>query len=169
MQKLIFAFDCNVSGAWNANQFRLVFELPNDDKDSNVVHKGPSVFSRGAATQNPTQMTSTLTAYLTPNTRLSTPRLKYCLPKINTPVSWAALQSFWTAAASLYKALLPLTLTGYVDTHTHCRLATCALANSTFTLKMKHCHKRKQKVLFARSFAGQPLLLCVTHDWTLST
>ncbi len=27
---------------------------------------------------------STLTAYLTPNTRLSTPRLKYCLPKINT-------------------------------------------------------------------------------------
>ncbi len=29
-------------------------------------------------------LTSTLTAYLTPNTHLSTPRLKYYLPKINT-------------------------------------------------------------------------------------
>ncbi len=29
-------------------------------------------------------VTSTLTAYLTPNTRPSTPRLKYHIPKINT-------------------------------------------------------------------------------------
>ncbi len=29
-------------------------------------------------------LTSKLTAYLTPNTRLSTPRLRYCIPKINT-------------------------------------------------------------------------------------
>ena len=34
-------------------------------------------------------VTSTLTTYLTPNARLSTPRLRYCVPKINT-YSWAA-------------------------------------------------------------------------------
>ena len=28
-------------------------------------------------------MTSTLTAYLTPNTHLSTPRLRYCIPRVN--------------------------------------------------------------------------------------
>ena len=42
-------------------------------------------------------VTSTLTAYLTPNTGLSTPRLRYCVPKINN-----------TSAEQLHRAMLPL-------------------------------------------------------------
>ncbi len=61
-------------------------------------------------------VTSTLTAHLTPNTYLGTPRLRYCIPKINT-----------MSAEQLHRAMLPLLLpykkpchhwpTEYVATH----------------------------------------------------
>ncbi len=74
-------------------------------------------------------VTSTLTTYLTPNTRLSTPRLRYWVPKINT-----------LSGEQLCRATLPLPVPckkpccswpPRVCCHTHNRLATCALANST--------------------------------------
>ena len=44
-------------------------------------------------------VTSTLTAYWTPNTGPSTPRLRYCIPKINN-----------VSAEQLHRAMLPLLL-----------------------------------------------------------
>ncbi len=73
---------------------------------------------------------STLTTYLTPNTCLSTLRLRCCIPKINN-----------ASAEQLHRATLPLPLPykkpccclppQSMLPYTHNGLATCALANST--------------------------------------
>ena len=73
-------------------------------------------------------LVSTYTAYLTLNTCLSTPRLRYWVPKINTH-SWAALPS---STVTLLKPLLRLTRQNML-TDTHYRLTTCALKNSTLS------------------------------------
>ena len=90
-------------------------------------------------TKKRSEVTSTLTAYLTPNTCLSTPRLRYNIPKINNP---SAKQLGRATLLLLYKkALLPLASQSMLP-HTHNRLATCALANST---KAERDHKQNSQ------------------------
>ncbi len=57
------------------------------------------------------QMTSTLTTYLTPNTGLSTPRLKYCTQDKHTQLS-----SFAELSCHPIKSLAAVSLPEYVDT-----------------------------------------------------
>ena len=62
------------------------------------------------------RLTSTLTIYLTPNTRLSTPKLRYCVPKINT-LQLSSFTELYCHCSYPIKCLAATSVLEYVDTH----------------------------------------------------
>ena len=69
-----------------------------------------------AQTSDPKEVTSTITAYLTLNTRLSTLRLRYCLPKINTH-QLSSFTELCCCCHCLIKSFAAASLPEYVATH----------------------------------------------------
>ena len=78
------------------------------------------------------QMTSTLTAYLTPNAYLSTPTLRYYIPKINNISAEQLPELCCRHCHYLIKSFAATNLLEYVATHSHLTgyLRPCELNNS---------------------------------------